>query len=547
MPMPTEGAWPPKVYADAYTRYGDWDAWYRGDPDVLRYRFAGRGAVGADTPASPRVRQSQYMGGVIGRASRWLWGTPPSANERDGRLHVPLPADLTTTAANLLFSEPPKLSAPVPPGAKPGKTGDARIDERLELLDADGFPTVMLHAAEANSFLGDVYLRPVIDEEVLPGRAFVATVHADGALPVIRWNRLVEVTFWHCLYVDGVEYLRMLEHHSVVDGAGRIEYAVFKGTIDQLGSRVTDLRVLKSHGFAELVTDELVENQGVQETGIDVLDVVRIPNAGPQRTWRTHPILKYYGRSDFDGNEQVFDQIDTVWTSWMRDVRLAKGRIILPDYMLNSNGPGGGATFDAEREVWMALSDLPNPTGGRSPITAQQFAIRAADHKATLDELVAVAMQHAGLSQQTLGHDDGATAMTATEAQARERLSFTTRDTRIQPYTVGIADIVELLLKIEAEHFSGPEPVKPHVEFGDGVTESPEAVAQVVQLLTAAEAISTETKVRMVHPDWKQEQVDAEVQKIKDQAQAALPPPGDSFGDGPPDGPPNPGKGKPTG
>ncbi|WP_431945593.1 hypothetical protein [Micromonospora marina] len=39
--------------------------------------------------------------------SRWLWDPPAATGQRDGRLHVPLPADLAATSADLLFSEPP--------------------------------------------------------------------------------------------------------------------------------------------------------------------------------------------------------------------------------------------------------------------------------------------------------------------------------------------------------------------------------------------------------------------------------------------------------
>ena len=534
----TEGTWPPKPYQGAYARYGDWDAWLRGDPDYLRYRFAGRGATGTNDRV--RVRASQYMGGVVGRFSRWLWGAPPSDNQTDGRLHAPLAADIARTRANLLFGEPPKLSGPVDDPDDETAEPDKEVTAWLERFYQDGFPSLLLTAAEAASALGDVYLRPVVDEEVLPGRSFPAVVHADGAFPVIRWGRLSAVTFWTCLYADGREHLRLLEHHGVDDGDGYIEYGVYSGTPDQLGQQV-DLKALKSYpGYAGLVTDELIETRGVHPTGLDRLDVVRVANAGLQRTFRNDAVLKYLGASVFDGCEQFFDRYDEVWTSWMRDIRLAKGRIILPDYMLQSNGPGGGASFDAEREVWMALSDLPKPTGGTTPIVAQQFEIRAEAHKATLDEIRASALQHAGVSQQTLGQDDGATAMTATEAQARERLSFTTRDTEIVPWTVGIADCVELQMLTDRAHgfADAPDPVRPSVEFGDGVAESPKEIAETVQLLMAAEAISDQTAVQMVHPDWSRKRVEAEVIRIQDKRKAAQPPaPDGDFGGGG-DGPP---------
>lgn len=521
MPIPTNGAWPPKPYQPAYTAYRDWDAWLQGSPDRLRDVFLGRGANGQSLPPSQRVHAGQYSGGLIGTLSRWLWGSPPPAGQRDGRLHVPLPADLASVSANLLFSEPPKLTHP-----------DAAIQKRLDDLIEGGLATLLLHGQEANSALGDVYLRPVIDKEVSPNGAFPAVVHADGAIPIIRWGKLVEVTFWTCLLVDGQAHYRLLEHHEVADGKGYIRYALHMGRSDDLGDRIPFKR------FTETAyLDAAPFTDGVQETGLDRLDVVRVPNAGQQRLWRSQHSLKYLGRSDFDGNEQWFDALDTTWTSWMTDLRLARSRILVPDYMLQSNGPGSGASFDAEREVFTSLTMLPNQQNGGTGITMTAFNIRHAEHKATADAIVETALRHAGLSSQTLG-EEGEVAVTATEVQARERQSFTTRGNRIQTWRPAIADLIELLLIVERVHFNGPEPVKPNVEFGDSVSEAPETLARTIQLLDAANAISTETKVRTLHPDWDETQVANEVKAIKDDAKAInVEEPGGEFG--PPAGPPS--------
>ncbi|MCZ7376537.1 phage capsid protein [Micromonospora sp. WMMC250] len=498
MPIPTDGAWPPPAVQPAYDSYRDWDAWYAGDADRLRNVYANR--IGD----RPKTRPGQRAGGLYGLVSRWLWGAPSPIGQRDGRLHVPLPADLAATSANLLFSEPPTLDHE-----------NAAVMERLEQLVEDGLATLLLHAAEAGSALGDVYLRPVIDLDVHPDRAFLAAVHADGAIPTIRWGKLTEVTFWSTVHEDGDQHLRLLEHHEVVNGAGRIVYALHEGTRDKLGRPVP----LTEHNASAYLAD-LVDANSAQVTGLTRLDVVRVPNAGPQRLWRATPGLKYLGRSDFDGNEQWFDALDDVWTSWMRDLRLARSRILVPEYMLQSLGPGKGAIWDADQEVFTALNALPGQSG--QGITASQFAIRHLEHKATADAIVETALRHAGLSSQTLG-EEGDVAVTATEVQARERQSFTTRGNRIGTWAPALADAIELLLELEYARrvdLKGdrPEPARPNVEFGDSVSEAPETTARTLQLLSAAGAVSTETMVRMVHPDWDEPQVKAEVERIKGDA-----------------------------
>lgn len=499
MPMPTGGAWPPPAHQPAYGAYRDWDAWYDGRPETLSTVYRARDITG------PKVRPSQYNGGVVGLLSRWLWGTPPRTDQRDTRLHIPLPADLAATAAGLLFSERPRLTVEDAPNTQAA----------IERIEDAGLYTTLRHAAEIDSVLGDVYLRPVVDAEVSPNAAIPTAAPADAAIPVIRWGRLAEVTFWSTLEETASTVLRWLEHHDVVDGAGRITYALYEGNKDQLGRRIP----LDAHP-ATAYLRPLVDAEGMQLTGLDRLDVVRVPNAGPQRIWRKLPSLKYHGRSDMDGNEPIFDQIDEVWTSWMRDIRIARGRITVPGWMLENLGPGQGATWDADREVYSAVNALPDQAG--AGITVSQFAIRHAEHRATIDALTEAAMRHAGLSAQTMG-EEGNVAMTATEAQVRERRSFVTRSDRTTTWGAAIADYVELHLMLEATVFGGPAPARPNVEFGDSVSESPETTARTAQLLAAADAASTETLVRLVHPDWDKAQVDAEVQKIQSQSTVSDP------------------------
>lgn len=503
MPIPTEGPWPPTNIAPAYHAYRDWDAWYDGRPEKLRAVYSNRGADGQSLAPSQRIRPGQYAGGLVGTVSRWLWGSPPPGNGRDGRIHVPLPADLARTTADLIFSEPPQLSSET-----------VAVQERLDQLIEDGLPALLLQAAEACSALGDVYLTPVVDRDIYPDRGFLTAVHADGAIPVLRFGRLIEVTFWSTVAVEGSTYFRHLEHHEVITDAagkriGQVVHALHEGTITHLGRAIP----LTDRPELAHIADRLDGPGGVELTGLDRLDVARVPNTGPQRRWRTEPGLKYLGRSDMDGAEPQFDSLDDTWTSWMRDIRLGRGRIVVPDYMLQSLGAGQGAVFDADREVYSTVNSMPDSGVG---ITVAQFAIRWQEHQSTAEAITKLVLRHAGLSAQTLG-DAGDVAATATEVVARERMSFTTRGNRIAgAWKPGLVDAVELLLAVEAVEFGSQVPVeKIDVEFGDSVSESPETVAKTLQLIAAAEAASIDTKVRILHPDWDDTAVKEEVDRIK--------------------------------
>ena len=58
-----------------------------------------------------------------------------------------------------------------------------------------------------------------------------------------------------------------------------------------------------------------------------------------------------------------------------------------------------------------------------------------------------------------------------------------------------------------------------------GLRATPQEVAQTLTLLRTAEAASTETMVRMLHVDWADEAVQAEVARIQAERGASVPEP----------------------
>lgn len=502
MPIPTDPdtKWPPDEHAPAYAAYRDWDAWYSGHVDKLIRAYTNR----RDYRPEIKVRPTQLMGGIVGQVSRWLWGNPPRLDQRDGRLHIPVPADLARTAADLLFSEPPTLSVP----GTDGPREEGPQVERLAQL-AEQLPTLLLEAAEASAALGGVYLRPVVDRDIDKQYAFPVVVHADAALPAFTFGQLREVTFHSELVNDGRRVLRLLEHHE----PGSIEYALHEGTPEVLGRRVP----LDEHPDAKRLA-EGVDQDSRQSTGLDRLDVVYIPNIGPQRLWRSMPNLRYLGRSDFDGIEPLFDRFDEVWTSWMRDIHLARGRVFVPEVYLTNLGPGQGSYWDHEREVYSQLSMLPKPGGESSMITPNQFEIRVEEHHDTCEALLRAILRHAGYNAETFG-EEGDAAITATEVRARQRRSYATRDRKLALCKPRLGDYLELHFEFEkAQQMPGAvEPFRPEIEFGDGVSEDPKALAEVVGLLHGAQAISRRTAIAMVHPHWTRKQIDEEMAAIQEE------------------------------
>jgi hypothetical protein len=251
----------------------------------------------------------------------------------------------------------------------------------------------------------------------------------------------------------------------------------------------------------------------------------------PNRRWRRHGLLAPMGRSDLDGIEPFLDALDETYSSWMRDIRLAKGRIIVGDSMLDDRGAGRGATFDPDREAYAVVEGA---MAKDVPITLNQFAIRVQEHSDTAREFGNVALRHAGYASISLGEVEGGQALTATEVKARGQMSWVTRDRKILYWLPRLQrEALPALLAVDALAFNRPAPaldLDVDVEFADGVAEDLITLANTVEVLNRAAAASTETKVRIVHPSWGDDEVREEVALIHSDAAPPMAAPFD-FGD----------------
>ncbi|MDX3582529.1 phage portal protein [Streptomyces europaeiscabiei] len=489
MPLPDKDmAWPP-IHPAIRCAMEDWSAWFSANPDRLAYRYQNRPRTDGSRFGAPQNRPSQYRGGFVGTIARFFWGEPTPLGEKRANLHMPLAKDIARTSSDLLFSEPPTL-----------KAENKATQERLEALMDIGMKRTLIASGETGAALGGSYLRIVWDEDVAD-RPWISLVHADGAAPEFaHGDKLKAVTFWTVLAVDGQKVVRHLERHE----PGTILHGVYEGSEDNLGKPIDLAAFEQTKNLLPARTLPIGKR----------LAVSYIPNSMIAPDWRDIPGAAGLGASDYQGAETFLSAIDETYTSWMRDVRLAKSRIIVPSGYLQSNGPGAGALWE-DREAFAAMN-IP-PTADQA-ITLNQFAIRHEEHRSTVDELVGKVIRNAGYSGGTFGDDSGGPAVTATEIKARQARSMSTRARKAELYEVGIADAVEVLLMLEASGmFKGVPRVeveRPDVVFQDSVQDDIKTLAETAELLRRAEAASTETLVALTRPDLDEVDQREEVDRI---------------------------------
>jgi A118 family predicted phage portal protein len=477
----------------------DLAGWYAGDKGLIYPQNRG---------AMPGVKH-WWQVNVTASGSTLGWG-------ESSPIHVPLAADLARTSADLLFSDCPDITV-----------GDAGQDRWEEIEDGTGLESALVEAAELAAALSGIYWRVTFDlvnEKRWPIPTFV---QPDNAWPEWSWGQLVAVTFFRVLTPtpgssDRTVY-RHLERHSVTKVGALIEHALYQGEEAKLGMRIPLVDHPETAGIADSLTaEDMIVMPGCTRTA------GYIPNMLPNRLDRGSRL----GRPDIEQQEDMLRGVDETWTSWMRDLRLAKARIIVPDEYLRVGTAGQGASFDVDREVYSPLRMMaPTGTDPSAAIKLTQFAIRTAEHQATIRALVERVVVGAGYNLFTFGMaDPQAAAATATEVDARSDLSLVTKGKKSRYWEPALREMVAAMTSIDW-FFRYPGAIRPgdvkeiSVEIEREIAPRPLDTAQTANLLRQANAASTQTLIELVHPEWGEEQVKAEVARIEQESGTPVPAP----------------------
>lgn len=425
-----------------------------------------------------------------------FWQRPGKA-----KVHVPAAADIAATSADLLFSEEPQFFCYDEATEDNESDQQHRLDELVEL---NGLHGKLNEAAESAAALGDVYLKlnwrqDEVDHPVL------SVVQGDSAWPEFMLGMLQCLHFFSVIRrgTDTDTVYRMYERYE----KGHILTAVFRGSANDLGSEMPE-ETLAQFGLVRDV---------VPPVG-DML-AVHIPNVRPNRIYRDSCM----GRSDFDGLRGLMDSLDETYSSWMRDVRLAKARLIVPAEYLRRRPKDmfGGENkytyeFDEDVETLVALDIDPDRAG--SGITASQFSIRSAEHAATCMDILKNIVTIAGYAPQTFGLEINGMAQSGTALHIREKKSFNTRGKKQTYWKSRLEAIMTAMVHLDAALFPGrgsdlDDRVK--VRFADSMSNDLSTMSSALQMLNSAATVSTEVKVQMLHPDWTQKQIAEEVERVK--------------------------------
>lgn len=414
------------------------------------------------------------------------------------KVHLPIAADIVAISAGMIFSESPKITAE-----------DERTQERIdEITEANAFYSVLLQAAELAGVFGGVFLKWTWDSTVdtFP-RLFAVPV--DCGLPVWRGGKLIAVKLWSIVRKDE-DTGTVWRTEEIYTDDGHIRTRLLKGDDSNLGSAVP--------------LDSIDETRGMMEdvqSGTGMLLATYIPNMLPNRK---HPHVRF-GRSDFDGLYGLFDALDEAYSALQRETRLTKTTVIVPaeylrkrDAIFGLENPACKATqwvYSNDSGVFTALDIDSDRTS--NPVTVINPEIRAEQRLALCDDLIRRIWSAAGYSPQSAGIDISGSAESGTALNVRERRTIRTTEVKKTHWWHALHDIVRAMLALDAAVFrSGVKPdADITIELPSNTQPDISQMAEILEQLERAGALSTETKVELLHPDWDEERRAEEVERIK--------------------------------
>lgn len=475
---------PPKHIIEEYTDIAEADAWFSGSAERLANFYSG---VIYPTGTLANDFYSDIYNQTVAPRQKF-WGKQ-IYEERRSMIHIPVAGDIAKTSADLLFSEAPKFLV----------NNEATQERVEEIIYKSNLQNKLLEAAETCAGIGGVYLKINWDSDAF-NYPILSIAQPDRAIPTFTWGVLTSCIFWKEIKreesrTDTLVY-RLLEEHT----KGKIEYALYRGNEDFIGIRIG----LQSIPETAILQDEI-------NTGIDDILCRYVPNVLPNKKHRGSP----FGQSDFASLYGMMDALDEVYSSWMRDVRLAKGRIMVPESFLQKTD-SGDFVFDIDREVFTPM-DIDPLTSKEIGLTMQQFDIRAEQYEKTALELLHRIISSSGYSPQSFGLTIAGNE-SGTALNIRERKSFQTKGKKERYWKSALQDIIYLLQLVDITHLGNRYVAEvPSVEFGDSLANDISQVAASVESLSRAMAMSIETRVRYVNPDMNDEQVYQEVERIKEE------------------------------
>lgn len=393
---------------------------------------------------------------------------------------VPVVREIAAFSADLMFSEQANITHE-----------EATLQEALDLiLEANGFAPFLQDTSQMIAVEGRGALRIQWDDDLPLATPVPVIDHIpeDRLIWEMKYKRFVvagTVVIERTDERDRNVY-RLMERHE----RGKVTRRLYRGSGSILGREVP---LTSFEEFAKLEKEE--------DTGVDALTLVR---------WDNVP----GGRSDIVGMDTLLDRINEEYSRGTLKSRRSNpitfadrtladeaGRIDMDGIQLT----GGGTLLDVD--------------GSKQLVQTVQPDVRAEAQILWIDYLLDSGLLFMGYSKASYGRDEGGSADSGKALKLRQARTLLKRAGKERMAREAIQTALSVAIAMLVGSPSVQD-LKPKVELADGLPTDTQEVSQEVATAMGAGAMSVETAVRTLHPDWTDDEVLEEVAKIEAAAQA---------------------------
>lgn len=442
-------------------------------------------------------------------------------SDRDYKID-PLPALIADAWADHLFGEDVTV--------EPANEADAGALDLL--LEANGDLTGNLHSAERQVIAeGEQWWRVYADRDVAD--APLLEWHGrDSVVPLYVGRRLLAVAL--VTELEPPARSKAVWRHFEVHVDGAVEHVLFKGTKQRIGQTVP----LESHAelrelAGALAGEPMTTDRRVWEHGLPML-------MGPATNGRTYDRRTNRGVSDFARIADHLLDLNEATTIGAENARLtAKRRIVVPESVVSPRGPElvdrGDGTFDrvARGELDLGADvlvagrlDAELGDNGDGPFKVLEYAFDAQALITYKRDLLETALTRVGLTPRYVGVTTGEAPGVLSGTAYKLTLIPTTKagNGKRRPWAGLLPKVLGLMARLDAlpaeqggfgrtwrDAITEPAVELPNPMPSDAVED-----AQVEATLVGAGVRSIFTSVQTQHPDWSEELVEAEVERIRE-------------------------------
>lgn len=242
-----------------------------------------------------------------------------------------------------------------------------------------------------------------------------------------------------------------------------------------------------------------------------------------------------YGASDYEGAIDSFDAMDEAYTNIFKELRTNRTVRYIPKDMIPKSVDGSFALNDDFTDAYVQVeSDVDQNSDNK--ITFSIIPDKTESHKAKFLTALTTALNKAGLSPYAIGITGLESVNASAESQQeRNKVTLETRKAKmalwkpfIEEMLIKIVQLNDWLIKnkiVEQDYKDNGidwDNTEIQVSFGDYIVETEQSIiGQAISKLNSGVA-STETAIKEIHPDWTDEQVLEEVNKIRYEKGMAL-------------------------